>query len=1322
MSAAAPAPGCAAGEASAPNVASKAQLPPEVAFPVGSKVDALDVAGTWYEAKLVDERGQGDTRELLVHYNGWKARYDEWVGVGSGRVRAAGSGKLGPCKRLAAATKMETGSRVEALDPRGTWYAAAVVDERGEGLSRELLVHYNGWNKRQDEWMGMCCGRLRASGGKLGRSKPSAASVPKTANSSAAPPACAPLGAPQRTGAPATAAEAAEACGAPSVAGGAVPWTAEEDERIMALVRAWPEPGAHHFNPNPSPPTNPDQVQASGRRWREIAAVLPDRTGDAVRNRYSRIQHGAASGAAAAAGSDGAVPAAARVPIQAPSEGDAVEMGETDEAASCELWGKGSKVDALDVAGTWYVAKVVDERGQGDARELLVHYNGWKARYDEWVGVGSGRVRAAGSGELGPCKRFAAAATAAKMETGSRVEALDPRGTWYAAAVVDARGEGLSRELLVHYNGWNKRQDEWMGVCSGRLRAVGGKLDPSTSVVSHDEGDGQHRSASAPNTCAGDAVTAATRAPSAPAPDAIDPTHSQNLEVPDCLTAQWLGVPTEHFGTLSLGLARYLAKVSREEGDQVFFWLVIDGNEHCAPRATVREWLLPVGEVANAVKGMLRTSPPKQTCAPVSAPAPVTAPARTAAVTAPRPALAKAPVAAVPSSGATCAPVSVPAPAAAPARTAAAKAPRPALAPAAAVAAIPSSGAPPKQLKRPAEVLDSADDLLGRWVGIPAEHFKESGGGRYLGHVTSRRGKTDSVWFKCDGGEYHDEFTKVREWVISDKEVTFAQAHGGKLGPRADSAGTVTTSIKTLSRVPAGIGAAPTRAAAPAAAPKQRKQAKRPAEVLDSADDLVDRWVGIPTEHFKVESGGGRYLGQVTSRKGKTDSVWFKCDGGEYHDEFTKVREWVISDEERTAVEWYQDPMDGEGDEKAAHTQEPRDITRSRADEQQAKRARLNTVRTPAPAAAHKEDFGADFDGGVDLDEAQPIRAHGRQRKAAGRQSKADALKDGWKGKPISKGAGGELFYTQLCVKGENFHVGDTVFVHGSSEAHRPWLCRIDSFWESTSGERFFEGRWYWYPEETCAGRLQGHDTREIFQTEHCTDQQEVEVIDSQCHVLSWDVYQEWLDQPSTGCDDDHTYTCRASYHPGTGEFRPLVGASSLAEAVRVSVGGGYAESESSQAGVPAPALQRKARLSRFAQAAERLTPSAAPERMPGREKELEEVTCSLRGAICEGGLGASLYLSGTPGTGKTATVHQALRQLASEKDLPAFRTVEMNGMKLSSPYQVHSRPPTGPSGLRTFRSRSSLTLAGVQSAVGGTDGSGGCACTCCPATREALW
>ena len=164
----------------------------------------------------------------------------------------------------------------------------------------------------------------------------------------------------------------------------------------------------------------------------------------------------------------------ARVPIPAPSEGDAVAVDEADgaddgveEAASSELWVKGSKVEALDGPGTWYEASVVDERGHGEAREYLVHYKGWKARYDEWMGptltltltstptptptptptltrydewmgVDSGRLRAAGSGELGPCKRVAAAATAAKMEGGSRAEALaqDPSGMCYQASDV----------------------------------------------------------------------------------------------------------------------------------------------------------------------------------------------------------------------------------------------------------------------------------------------------------------------------------------------------------------------------------------------------------------------------------------------------------------------------------------------------------------------------------------------------------------------------------------------------------------------------------------------------------------------------------------------------------------------------------------------------------------------------------------------------------------------------------------------------------------------------------------------------------------------
>ena len=108
-----------------------------------------------------------------------------------------------------------------------------------------------------------------------------------------------------------------------------------------------------------------------------------------------------------------------------------------------------------------------------------------------------------------------------------------------------------------------------------------------------------------------------------------------------------------------MGMRAYLAKVCREEDDQVVFWLVVDGNEHCAPRAAASEWVVPVEQtdetLAKAVKGMVLTNPPKQTRAPESVPAPAAAVARTAATTAPRPARA-------PAAAATAAPSSEAAP------------------------------------------------------------------------------------------------------------------------------------------------------------------------------------------------------------------------------------------------------------------------------------------------------------------------------------------------------------------------------------------------------------------------------------------------------------------------------------------------------------------------------------------------------------------------------------------------------------------------------------------------------------------------------------
>ena len=51
------------------------------------------------------------------------------------------------------------------------------------------------------------------------------------------------------------------------------------------------------------------------------------------------------------------------------------------------------------------------------------------------------------------------------------------------------------------------------------------------------------------------------------------------------------------------------------------------------------------------------------------------------------------------------------------------------------------------------------------------------------------------------------------------------------------------------------------------------------------------------------------------------------------------------------------------------------------------------------------------------------------------------------------------------------------------------------------------------------------------------------------------------------------------------------------------------------------------------------------------------------------------MYISGVPGTGKTATVRevsQYLRQTCDEGALPAFKFVEINGMRLTEPHRVY--------------------------------------------------
>lgn len=87
---------------------------------------------------------------------------------------------------------------------------------------------------------------------------------------------------------------------------------------------------------------------------------------------------------------------------------------------------------------------------------------------------------------------------------------------------------------------------------------------------------------------------------------------------------------------------------------------------------------------------------------------------------------------------------------------------------------------------------------------------------------------------------------------------------------------------------------------------------------------------------------------------------------------------------------------------------------------------------------------------------------------------------------------------------------------------------------------------------------------------------------------------------------------------------------------------------------------------------------NAVPDFLPCREKERNYITDFLINGIHNGGSSSSLYISGMPGTGKTATTLEIIKRMRTtefmrKNKLRPFDFIHINAMSLTNPNLVYS-------------------------------------------------
>lgn len=274
------------------------------------------------------------------------------------------------------------------------------------------------------------------------------------------------------------------------------------------------------------------------------------------------------------------------------------------------------------------------------------------------------------------------------------------------------------------------------------------------------------------------------------------------------------------------------------------------------------------------------------------------------------------------------------------------------------------------------------------------------------------------------------------------------------------------------------------------------------------------------------------------------------------------------------------------------------------------------------------------------------------------------------------------------------------------------WAVRIESLWKEVDGSFWFRGQWYIIPEETSAGRQPHNLKRELYRTNDFADN-EMETVLRHCYVMTpneyakaenegddvflceyeydvkWHSFKRIADIDNNKEDDeepdhDEDWSCNEDSDSETDEdleyekedaYKSIRG-STPAHEVAANSRKGHTFGLQKIGTKRIPEHVRSHKPTELEKAKATLLLATLPKSLPCRNKEMEEITAFIKGAICDDQcLGRCLYIHGVPGTGKTMSVLAVMRSLRSEVEAgitKPYSFVEINGLKLAAAENIY--------------------------------------------------